>query len=161
MIVWRYVLPNAATVLVIQGALSTGQAILTEAGLSFLGLGIQPPIPSWGSMIEVGRGYLGQAPWMSIVPGTAVFLAVLAFNFTADALLVALDPRLRTRTARRPRRRSPASPRSAEEPARAWCERALLTLRLRRAPRRAPARTPARRAAARKWRGRNPARVRR
>ncbi|HYM68659.1 MAG TPA: ABC transporter permease [bacterium] len=93
----RYVLPNVASVLIIQGALSTGQAILTEAGLSFLGLGIRPPIPSWGSMIEVGRGYLEQAPWMSVVPGVAILLTVFAFNFTGDALLDALDPRLQKR----------------------------------------------------------------
>ena len=91
----RYILPNVASVLVIQGALSTGLAILTEAGLSFLGLGIQPPIPSWGSMIEVGRGYLERAPWMSIFPGIAILVTVFGFNFTADSLLDALDPRLR------------------------------------------------------------------
>ena len=80
-----------------QGALSTAYAILTEAGLSFLGLGIHPPTPSWGTMIEIGRRYLEQAPWLSIAPGVAIFLTVLAFSLVGDALRDALDPRLQQR----------------------------------------------------------------
>lgn len=93
-ILFRYMVPNMMSVLIIQGALSVGQAILTEAGLSFLGLGIQPPTPAWGSMIEIGRRYLEQTPWMSAGPGVAILLTVLGFNFSADALRDALDPRL-------------------------------------------------------------------
>jgi ABC-type dipeptide/oligopeptide/nickel transport system permease subunit len=100
-IIGRYLMPNMVSVLVIHTALSVGQAILTEAGLSFLGLGIQPPTPSWGSMIEIGRRYLEQTAWMSIGPGTAILITVLAFNFMADALRDALDPRLQRSGGRR------------------------------------------------------------
>jgi len=93
-ILLRYMVPNMTSVLIIQGALSVGQAILTEAGLSFLGLGIQPPTPAWGSMIEIGRRYLEQTTWMSVGPGVAILVTVLGFNFSADALRDVLDPRL-------------------------------------------------------------------
>jgi peptide/nickel transport system permease protein len=94
-IMQRHVLPNALTPIVVQASLSIGFAILAEASLSFLGLGIQPPDPSWGSMINAGRGYLQQAPWLVFGPGAALFVTVLALNFVGDAIRDALDPRLR------------------------------------------------------------------
>ena len=94
-ILQRHVLPNAATPIVVQASLSVAFAILAEASLSFLGLGIQPPEPSWGSMINAGRGYLQQAPWIVFGPGAALFLTVLSLNFVGDAVRDALDPRLR------------------------------------------------------------------
>jgi peptide/nickel transport system permease protein len=94
-IAWRHVLPNAATPIVVQASLSVAFAILAEASLSFLGLGIQPPEASWGSMINAGRGYLQQAPWIVFGPGAALFLTVLGLNFLGDAVRDALDPRLR------------------------------------------------------------------
>jgi peptide/nickel transport system permease protein len=94
-IVARHVLPNAATPIVVQASLSVAFAILAEASLSFLGLGIQPPEPSWGSMINAGRGYLQQAPWIVFGPGAALFVTVLGLNFVGDAVRDALDPRLR------------------------------------------------------------------
>jgi peptide/nickel transport system permease protein len=94
-IAWRHVLPNAATPIVVQASLSVAFAILAEAALSFLGLGIQPPEASWGSMINAGRGYLQQAPWIVFGPGAALFLTVLGLNFLGDAVRDALDPRLR------------------------------------------------------------------
>jgi peptide/nickel transport system permease protein len=94
-IVLRHILPNAATPIVVQASLSIAFAILAEASLSFLGLGVQPPEPSWGSMINAGRGYLQQAPWIVFGPGAALFITVLGLNFVGDALRDALDPRLR------------------------------------------------------------------
>src|SRR2546430_16535535 len=70
-------------------------AILTEAALSFLGLGTQPPTPSWGIMLAMGRGYLEQAPWLGAFPGLAIFLTVLGFNLLGDGIRDALDPRLK------------------------------------------------------------------
>jgi peptide/nickel transport system permease protein len=88
-----HVLPNAATPIVVQASLSVAFAILAEASLSFLGLGIQPPEPSWGSMINAGRGYLQQAPWIVFGPGGALFVTVVGLNFVGDAVRDALDPR--------------------------------------------------------------------
>jgi len=109
-IAWRHVLPNAATPIVVQASLSVAFAILAEASLSFLGLGVQPPEASWGSMINAGRGYLQQAPWIVFGPGAALFVTVLGLNFLGDAVRDALDPRLgagagaRRSAAVRPRR---------------------------------------------------------
>jgi peptide/nickel transport system permease protein len=94
-IAWRHVLPNATAPIVIQASLSVAFAILAEASLSFLGLGIQPPAASWGSMINAGRGYLQQAPWIVFGPGAALFVTVVGLNFVGDAVRDALDPRLR------------------------------------------------------------------
>jgi peptide/nickel transport system permease protein len=94
-ICWRHVVPNAATPIVVQASLSVAFAILAEASLSFLGLGVQPPEASWGSMINAGRGYLGQAPWIVFGPGAALFVTVLGLNFVGDAVRDALDPRVR------------------------------------------------------------------
>src|SRR2546425_4648282 len=91
----RHVLPNATAPIVVQASLSVAFAILAEASLSFLGLGIQPPAASWGSMINAGRGYLQQAPWIVFGPGAALFVTVVGLNFVGDAVRDALDPRLR------------------------------------------------------------------
>jgi len=89
----RHVLPNATAPMVVQASLSVAFAILAEASLSFLGLGIQPPAASWGSMINAGRGYLQQAPWIVFGPGVALLVTVLGLNFVGDAVRDALDPR--------------------------------------------------------------------
>ncbi|HXA96664.1 MAG TPA: ABC transporter permease [Candidatus Dormibacteraeota bacterium] len=94
-IAWAHVLPNATAPIVVQASLSVAFAILAEASLSFLGLGIQPPAASWGSMINAGRGYLQQAPWIVFGPGAALFVTVVGLNFVGDAVRDALDPRLR------------------------------------------------------------------
>src|SRR5439155_24620888 len=87
-----HVLPNAVAPLLIQASLSLAFAILTEASLSFLGLGAQPPAPSWGSMLNSGKGYMELAPWLALAPGAAIFLTVLGFNLLGDGLRDALDP---------------------------------------------------------------------
>jgi len=89
----RHILPNIAPPVLVQGTLAIAAAIIAEASLSFLGLGQQPPSPSWGSMLNVAQRFLTQAPWMAIFPGLAIFLTVLAFNLFGDALRDALDPR--------------------------------------------------------------------
>ena len=89
----RYILPNIAAPILVQATLIIAQAIIAEASLSFLGLGQQPPAPSWGSMLNVAKNYMDQAPWMAIWPGIAIFLTVLGFNLTGDGLRDALDPR--------------------------------------------------------------------
>ncbi len=94
-ILLRHVLPNAAAPIVVQASLSVAFAILAEASLSFLGLGVQPPEPSWGNIINAGRGYLQQAPWIVFGPGAALFVTVLSLNFVGDAIRDALDPRTR------------------------------------------------------------------
>jgi ABC-type dipeptide/oligopeptide/nickel transport system permease subunit len=91
----RHVLPNAVAPIVVQASLSVAFAILAEASLSFLGLGIQPPAASWGSMINAGRGYLQQAPWIVFGPGAALLVTVVGLNFVGDAVREAVDPRLR------------------------------------------------------------------
>jgi peptide/nickel transport system permease protein len=93
-IIVRHLLPNVVPVIVISATLRVGLAILTEAGLSFLGLGVQPPQPSWGNVIADGRQYLATAWWVSLFPGVCVFLAVMAFNLVGDGLRDAFDPRL-------------------------------------------------------------------
>jgi peptide/nickel transport system permease protein len=91
----REVLPNIAAPMMVQGAIAFSYAILVESALSFLGLGAQPPEPSWGSMINAGRGMMAVAPWLSLVPGAAIFISVLGFNFLGDGLRDLFDPRLR------------------------------------------------------------------
>jgi peptide/nickel transport system permease protein len=88
------VLPNCLSPLIVQGSLGVANAILVEAALSFLGLGVQPPEPSWGSMLSFGRNLLAQAPWYATFPGLAIFVTVLGLNFLGDGLREALDPRL-------------------------------------------------------------------
>jgi peptide/nickel transport system permease protein len=91
----RHALPNVAAPIAVQASLTVAFAILAEASLSFLGLGIQPPAASWGSMINAGRGYLQQAPWIAFAPGAALFLTVVGLSFVGDAVRDALDPRMR------------------------------------------------------------------
>lgn len=89
----RHLLPNISGPLIVQTSLAVANAVLAESSLSFLGLGVQPPTPSWGAMLNTARGYLTDAPWMAIFPGIAIFLTVLAFNLVGDGLREALDPR--------------------------------------------------------------------
>lgn len=89
----RHVLPNITAPLIVQTSLSLAFAILSEAALSFLGLGVQPPAPSWGRMLYDGRGFVTDAWWLGVFPGAAIFLTVLAFNLVGDALRDVLDPR--------------------------------------------------------------------
>jgi peptide/nickel transport system permease protein len=88
-----HVLPNTMSPIVVQSTLFMAQAIILEASLSFLGLGQQPPSPSWGQMLNVAKNFMEQAPWMSVAPGVAIFLAVLGFNLLGDGLRDALDPK--------------------------------------------------------------------
>src|SRR5215211_156397 len=94
-IMLRHVLPNAMPLLLVQITLAISYAILAEAGLSFLGLGAQPPEPSWGSMLSTGRGFMSFAPWTAFGPGMAIFIAVLGFNILGDGLRDVLDPRMK------------------------------------------------------------------
>lgn len=89
----RHLLPNAAGPVLVAAMLSVGDVILLEAGLSFLGLGIQPPTPSWGGMVLDARPILSSAPWAALAPGVAIVVTVLAINLVGDALQAALDPR--------------------------------------------------------------------
>ena len=91
---WLVILPNCLSPIIVQASLGVGNAILVEAALSFLGLGVQPPEPSWGSMLAFGRSLLGQAPWYATFSGLSIFVTVLALNFLGDGLREALDPRL-------------------------------------------------------------------
>lgn len=94
-IILKHILPNILSPMLVQASLSTAAAITAEATLSFLGLGTQPPTPSWGSMLNFAQPYLSTAPWMAIYPGLAIFITVLALNLLGDGLREVLDPRLR------------------------------------------------------------------
>jgi peptide/nickel transport system permease protein len=94
-ILLREILPNVVTPLLVEAAVAFAYAVLLESALSFLGLGAQPPEPSWGNMLNTGRGFMAQAPWLGIVPGMAMFLCVLGFNLLGDGLRDAFDPHLR------------------------------------------------------------------
>jgi len=94
-IAWRHVLPNVLPPLIVQATLAIAAAVIAEASLSFLGLGQQPPAPSWGSMLNTAKNYVDNAPWMAIWPGLAIFLLVLSFNLLGDGLRDVLDPRQR------------------------------------------------------------------
>ncbi|MFC3677406.1 ABC transporter permease [Ferrovibrio xuzhouensis] len=91
----RHILPNIWPALLVQATLTIASAIIAEASLSFLGLGQQPPAPSWGSMLNTAKDFLEQAPWMAVYPGISIFLVVLSFNLFGDGLRDALDPRHR------------------------------------------------------------------
>lgn len=93
----RHVFPNVVAPIVVQASLMIAGAIITEASLSFLGLGIQPPAPSWGSMLRSAYQFMQVAPWLSFFPGAAIFITVLGINLLGDGLRRALDPRLRGR----------------------------------------------------------------
>jgi peptide/nickel transport system permease protein len=94
---WRialmHVLPNIVPPLLVQATLAIAAAVIAEASLSFLGLGQQPPQPSWGSMLNTAKNYIDNAPWMAVWPGVSIFLLVLSFNLVGDGLRDALDPR--------------------------------------------------------------------
>jgi peptide/nickel transport system permease protein len=89
----RHILPNVMPPLLVQVTLTIAAAVIAEASLSFLGLGQQPPMPSWGSMLNSAQRFLNNAPWMAIYPGIAIFITVLSFNVLGDGLRDALDPR--------------------------------------------------------------------
>jgi peptide/nickel transport system permease protein len=98
---WRlirlHVLPNILAPLIVMTTVYLSSAILSEAALSFLGLGVQPPEPSWGGMLNAARTYMEISPWMAIFPGLAIMIVVLGFNFLGDGLRDVLDPRLQER----------------------------------------------------------------
>jgi peptide/nickel transport system permease protein len=91
----KHILPNILPALIVQATISIATAIIAEASLSFLGLGQQPPAPSWGSMLNTAQRFLTNAPWMAVWPGLAIFLTVLSFNILGDGLRDALDPKER------------------------------------------------------------------
>jgi peptide/nickel transport system permease protein len=94
-VMWQHVLPNTLAPVIVQTTLNVGNAIIDTAGLSFLGLGTQPPTPDWGNMLSAGRNYVIDSPWIATFPGLAILATVLAFNLMGDALRDAFDPRLR------------------------------------------------------------------
>ncbi len=94
-ILLREILPNVITPVLVEAAVAFSYAVILESALSFLGLGAQPPEPSWGNMINTGRGFMERAPWLGIVPGATLFFCVLGFNLLGDGLRDALDPHLR------------------------------------------------------------------
>lgn len=94
-LMFRHIMPNATSPLIVQATLGLGFAVLAEAGLGFLGVGVQPPTPTWGSDLNQGSPLLERAPWLSIAPGAAIFVLVLSFNLLGDALRDHLDPRTR------------------------------------------------------------------
>jgi ABC-type dipeptide/oligopeptide/nickel transport system permease subunit len=96
-IMWRHLLPNVASTLVVLGTLDLGNAILSTATLSFLGLGAQPPTPEWGTMLSSGREFMRYAPWAMIFPGLALFLTVMSVNLVGDRLSQVLDPKAKER----------------------------------------------------------------
>lgn len=94
-IIWRYVWPNITPTIIVQASLNAAQAIIAEASMSFLGLGIQPPAASWGSMLKAGYPYLEMAEWLSVFPGLAILVTVLGLNFLGDGLRDAMDIKTR------------------------------------------------------------------
>jgi peptide/nickel transport system permease protein len=92
-ILLQHILPNSLAPLLVQATLTIAQAIIAESSLSFLGLGVQPPTPSWGGMLNTARNFINQAPWMAIFPGLSIYVTVLAFNLLGDGLRDAFDPR--------------------------------------------------------------------
>src|SRR3990170_1271041 len=96
-IITRYILPNALSPIIVLATVGMAQTILAEASLSFLGLGVQPPTPSWGSMMSRGQAYIWHAPWLMLFPGLAIFIAVIGLNLLGDGLRDAMDPQLRRR----------------------------------------------------------------
>ena len=94
-IIFRHILPNALSPVLVSAALGVAGAILTESSLSFLGIGVQPPTPSWGNMLIVGKQTLGSAWWLSVFPGLAILITVLGYNLLGEGLRDALDPRLK------------------------------------------------------------------
>ncbi len=101
-LVWHHLLPNTMTPVIVAAALAVGNAITLESGLSFLGIGVPPPAPSWGNMIATGRDALVHAPWIAILPGIVLVMAVVATSLIGDSLRDALDPTTRWPDRRRP-----------------------------------------------------------
>lgn len=121
-VLWRHVVPNAAPPVIAYASLAVGIGVNIEAALSFLGVGVQPPNPSWGGMLSDGRAYMLDAPWLTIAPGLAILATVMAFNLLADGMRDALDPA--RVTAKRNRRRRAGMLRSALFPRRPEAARA-------------------------------------
>jgi peptide/nickel transport system permease protein len=96
-ILWRHILPNALGPIVVGATLAVGNAIVVESSMSFLGLGVQPPTPTWGNMLMDAQASMATTPWLTVFPGVAILLVVLAVNFLGDGLQDALDPRGRDR----------------------------------------------------------------
>lgn len=94
-IILKHILPNAMGPILVVATLGIGGAILTESALSFLGLGVQPPTPSWGNMLQEGKDHLTDAWWLVTFPGLAIFITVLGYNLLGEGLRDLLDPRLR------------------------------------------------------------------
>jgi len=94
-IIFRHILPNSLAPIIVQASLRVATGILVAAGLSFLGLGIQPPTPEWGAMLSRGRMYMQSAPWLAVAPGLCIMIMVMGFNLLGDHLRDRLDPRLR------------------------------------------------------------------
>jgi peptide/nickel transport system permease protein len=94
-IIFRHMLPNSLAPIIVMVTLELPKAIIVESSLSFLGLGAQPPTPSWGYIISSGRGFILEAPWIALAPGVMIMLVVLGFNLFGDALRDTLDPRLK------------------------------------------------------------------
>jgi peptide/nickel transport system permease protein len=94
-IIIKYIWPNSAAPVIVQSTLGMAYAVLTEAALGFIGIGVQPPTPTWGNMLRYAFALLDRSPILSITPGIAIFLLILAFNFIGDALRDVLDPRLK------------------------------------------------------------------
>ena len=91
-IMTRHLLPNAMSPIIVAGTFRVATSIITEAGLSYLGFGVQPPTPTWGNMLKNAQTYMTRAPWIAIFPGLMIFIAVIAINFIGDGLRDALDP---------------------------------------------------------------------
>jgi peptide/nickel transport system permease protein len=98
-IVLLHILPNISAPILVQATVVLAYAILVEAAMSFLGLGVQPPTPTWGGMLSAGKGHMELSPWVAIVPGLAIMLTVLGFNLVGDGVRDLLDPRLRSQSA--------------------------------------------------------------
>lgn len=94
-LIFRHILPNAAAPIIVSATLRIAGGIMAESGLSFLGLGTQPPEVSWGQMVSLGRNYLRDTPWTSLYPGLAILITVMCFNFVGDGLRDALDPKMK------------------------------------------------------------------
>ncbi len=94
-IIFMHILPNALAPVLVSATLGVASAVLTESALSFLGIGVQPPIPSWGNMLTQGKEVLGVAWWMSVFPGIAILLTVLGYNLLGEGIRDAIDPRLK------------------------------------------------------------------
>lgn len=96
-IIFRHLIPNATAPVLVSATIDVASAILTESALSFLGFGVQPPDATWGNILNDGRGFIFDAPWLFVIPGTAIFIVVLAFNLVGEGLREALNPKLRRR----------------------------------------------------------------